>query len=558
MKNIALIAFPILVSPAVLAQAPLFELQGGAPPLTSFGWSLDVGDVDADGFADLIVGTTSFTGVDLAGRVQVWSGRTQSLLYEVRGGDNVSIDTPMPRAAIIGDITGDGRPDLAVAWWNFGMPVLYGFDGATGHILGSFDPFHPTDVNDIVIAPAGDLDQDGRGDFFVGDHSEANGFGAVWIFSGAHGLIDAVFGSNQARWFGTAVVSLGDFDHDGTSDFAVGAPGGNLQNSGAVKILSGATRAELLTIPNPYGAATLGSFGARLAKAGDVDHDGTPDVLVATPGYSVGLHKQGRVDLFSGATGAVLHSWIGAAAGDYLGTSIDGGADVDGDGTNDVAIGVTAGFNSPKGRVIIASGASGAILFQVDGDAAGAALGLIVRFAGDLNQDGHADFAASAVGDTTGGTFSGWAAGAVEVFLGGVPAPASYCTAKLTSQNCLPVIASSGSPSVAFGDDLLVSTSKVVPQQPGALMWSLAPANLPFGGGTLCVAQPARFSPTLNSGGVGPCTGVYQFAFTKPFLASHGLSAGLTVFMQMLSRDPGFAPGAQVGLSDGLRVVLAP
>jgi hypothetical protein len=103
-----------------------------------------------------------------------------------------------------------------------------------------------------------------------------------------------------------------------------------------------------------------------------------------------------------------------------------------------------------------------------------------------------------------------------------------------------------------------VSVSKVVPQQPGALMWSLAPASLPFGGGTLCVAQPARFSPTLNSGGVGPCTGVYQFAFTKPFLASHGLGAGLTVFMQMLSRDPGFAPGAQVGLSDGLRVVLAP
>jgi hypothetical protein len=89
-------------------------------------------------------------------------------------------------------------------------------------------------------------------------------------------------------------------------------------------------------------------------------------------------------------------------------------------------------------------------------------------------------------------------------------------------------------------------------------MWSLAPANLPFGGGTLCVAQPARFSRALTSGGVGPCTGVLQFAFTKPFLASHGLVAGVTAYMQMLSRDPGFAPGAQVGLSDGLRVVFAP
>ena len=117
-----------------------------------------------------------------------------------------------------------------------------------------------------------------------------------------------------------------------------------------------------------------------------------------------------------------------------------------------------------------------------------------------------------------------------------------YCTAKLNSQNCLPAISSSGSPSVAFGDDLIVRTTQAVPQQPGALMWSLAPASLPFGGGTLCVAQPARFSPALQSGGAAPCSGVYQFTFTKPFLASHGLGAGLTVFMQMLSRDPGFAP----------------
>jgi hypothetical protein len=78
--------------------------------------------------------------------------------------------------------------------------------------------------------------------------------------------------------------------------------------------------------------------GSSVASAGDVDGDGTNDVVVGHYGAPGGVYA-GRVRVHSGATGAVVFTLAGSAAGDQFGASVDGAGDVNGDGFADVIVG---------------------------------------------------------------------------------------------------------------------------------------------------------------------------------------------------------------------------
>ncbi len=92
--------------------------------------------------------------------------------------------------------------------------------------------------------------------------------------------------------------------------------------------------------------------------------------------------------------------------------------------------------------------------------------------------------------------------------------------------------------------------------------WSLSPVALPFGGGTLCVAPPYQLegvSSGTHGGGSGPCDqGQFVFQATQSFFAAHGIQPGTTVYAQFLSRDNGYAQPNNIGLTDGIRFMLAP
>lgn len=142
------------------------------------------------------------------------------------------------------------------------------------------------------------------------------------------------------------------------------------------------------------------------------------------------------------------------------------------------------------------------------------------------------------------------------------PTVLDYCTAKVNSLGCTPVITSSGEPYVTgLSDGFFASAHNVRAWQNGALLWSLAPAATPFAGGTRCVAPPSRRTPIQNSGGLAwpaDCSGTYSFAFSRAYLASVGIGPGTTVYAQFWSRDVGLPAPLDFGLTNGLVFTTSP
>ena len=141
----------------------------------------------------------------------------------------------------------------------------------------------------------------------------------------------------------------------------------------------------------------------------------------------------------------------------------------------------------------------------------------------------------------------------------------SYCTAKLNSLGCTPTIDASGGcpagPSLTGPDDFHVTASDVLNNKYGIMIWSHGPNSLPFMGGILCLAPPIIRTPVQVSGGNPPppdCSGSYSYHFSQAYMSSWLLTPGTKLYAQYWSRDPGFAPPNNVGLTDGLEFVVGP
>jgi Tol biopolymer transport system component len=137
----------------------------------------------------------------------------------------------------------------------------------------------------------------------------------------------------------------------------------------------------------------------------------------------------------------------------------------------------------------------------------------------------------------------------------------AVCTAKPNSLGCTPVVGASGLPSAAGFDAFHFTATGVRSHEPGLLLVSGAAAGLPFGGGTLCVAPPALrtgFQLAAGTPGVVDCSGTYAVHLTQAWLAAHAFAPGTSLWAQWLSRDTGFAPPHDVGLSDALSFAVCP
>jgi hypothetical protein len=148
-----------------------------------------------------------------------------------------------------------------------------------------------------------------------------------------------------------------------------------------------------------------GLFGWAVSAVADIDGDGASEVLTSAPFDAAGGTNAGRAYLYSGATGASLHAWTGAA-GDRLGFGIADAGDVDGDGTPDVIVGAPGPMGA-VGRAYLYSGANGDELAVLAGNAPGDAFGAAVTGVGDVDGDGLADVLVGAPRDPSLGVDGG-------------------------------------------------------------------------------------------------------------------------------------------------------
>jgi hypothetical protein len=172
--------------------------------------------------------------------------------------------------------------------------------------------------------------------------------------------------------------------------------------------VSALTPTELFSFP---GAASGDLFGFSAAGAGDVNQDGTPDIIVGAPFNDVTAANAGAARVHSGKTGSVLYNFFGDSANDQFGASVSGAGDVNADGYQDLVVGAYRDDNtaSNSGSARVFSGQTGAILYTFNGDASNDSLGLAVAGVGDVNKDGFADIIAGAPLNDANGTDAGLA-----------------------------------------------------------------------------------------------------------------------------------------------------
>jgi hypothetical protein len=243
----------------------------------------------------------------------------------------------------------------------------------------------PQDAYGEHAAFAGDTDGDGVSDFLVGAHEASS----IDLHDGSDGSVRLVLQSLNDG-YGRAFVGV-DVDGDGLADVA----GASIH---FIWLRSGLTGQVL---------GSLDSVGVdAVARLGDLDGDGLAEIAGGNPTGKLGssITRLGYVAVFSSATQQGLYYWYGEHQDDALGTDVCNAGDVNGDGVEDIAIGVPGDDTSKPdaGAVHVRSGADGSLLWAVSGMSDARRLGGALAAIGDLNLDGVPDLAAGTAAPSTG------------------------------------------------------------------------------------------------------------------------------------------------------------
>jgi VCBS repeat-containing protein len=397
-----------------------FKIPGEAAGDDSGAWMSAAGDVNGDGFADLIIGAPSASA-----NGHVYSGRSYVVF-----GKGTAFDPEVP---------------------------LWSLDGNNGSRLSGEAEW---DTSGFSVAAAGDVNGDGFGDVIIGAiwsdpngadsgagyvvFGKATGFGSDFQLStlnGANGF--RLLGAGPNDETGVSVSGAGDVNGDGYADVLVGSYSGL---SGASYLVFGkasgfTTNIQLSALDGTNGLRVDGenpgdNAGQRVSAAGDINGDGYADFVIGAPGTGADYVVFGKTSFFEqAAIGATLNlsSLDGnngfrireLASGDGMGYGINSAGDVNGDGFNDLIVGASSahvgGVASGAAYVVFGkangvggfgqdvdlSSLNGANGFRISGGAEFSLTGVSVSAAGDFNGDGYGDLIVGAPGGLGSANWSG-------------------------------------------------------------------------------------------------------------------------------------------------------
>ncbi|MEN7538764.1 hypothetical protein [Aurantiacibacter flavus] len=402
-----------------------FEIVGtGADILAGYSVSA-AGDVNGDGLADVIVSARDVAGVD-----EVKSGAAY-VIYGRSVGGPVHIS------------------NVTAANNTLGFQIL----GTSGN-----------DGISYSVSSAGDVNGDGLADLIIGAPDNNGQVGKAYVVYGRTGgapvnvsdlaasgntLGFEIVGSAVGDSTGLSVSSLGDVNGDGLGDMIIGVqnadgPGG--ENVGKAYVVYGRTGglsidiSDLNAANNTLGFEIVGSaasdnLGYWVSSAGDVNGDGLADMVVGAVGadgaagegvgkaYVIyGRTNGSAVDLaaLSDTANTLGFQIVGSSVGDNAGSSVSSAGDINGDGLDDLIIGVRnadvdGGNDTGKTYVVYGrtdgaqidisdlSVAGNTLGFEIAGSSAGDNTGTSVSSAGDINGDGLDDLIIGSFQSASGG-----------------------------------------------------------------------------------------------------------------------------------------------------------
>jgi hypothetical protein len=470
-----------------------------------FGFSASsAGDINGDGYDDLIVGTLYDKAYVVFGGAGGFPADLDVTTLDGTNGFRLRGDTfsyAGRGVAGVGDINGDGFDDLMVGAPLANAPGPYsgaayvvfgkasGFapamnvttvHGASGFILGGA---HKFTYAGAAVSAAGDVNGDGFADMIVGSDSPSDYSGPSYVVFGHAGSFGGGFnlrdidgtngfklsdGSDYSE-IGATVAAAGDVNGDGFDDIIVGAPRYDASGpyTGAAFVVFGtdapfSASIDLAALDGTDGFRMEGgaySYAANsVSSAGDINGDGFADLIVgAFNGEPGGLEEAGFSHVVFGHAGgfdAVLELEVldgtngftldGRAAGQDSGFSAASAGDVNGDGFDDLIIGAPGTYDAVLGYVgaayvmfggktgfaahVSLADLSGDAGFRIDGADDHAQAGFVVTSAGDVNGDGLDDLMVTA--PFTDGGYSG----AAYVVLGRLPDAAVHRSGTIASQ----------------------------------------------------------------------------------------------------------------------------